>query len=161
MPKGEAVAPPSDAPEVIAPEPGSPPPALAGLALSQEQFAALLEAVRPPPPYVEPELDLSNDPNVWTWDRVKRLMDAGEVQAVRFVPDQTIMIGWNCLYVWVTEGYENVVPQMHYDVYMNSRTQERQGREDVQQTLLKRVGSDGGKPFASFTTGWNGNDDKF
>lgn len=156
MPKGEVVAPPSDAPEVREPEPGTPPPAIAGLTLSQDQFRELLETVRPAA-YVEPELDLANDQNVWTWAKVKDLMDKGEVQAVRFVPDQTIMIGWNCLYVWVTAGYENVVPQMHYDVYMNSRTQERQGREDVKETLLKRVGSAGGAPFASFSTGWNGN----
>lgn len=134
----------------------------AGLTLSQDQFAELLAAVRESgvpdvrPP--EPELDLANDPNVWTWDRVRQLLDSGEIDAVRFIPDETLRIGWNGLYVYVCKDTENVVPQMHYDVYMDSRKGTREAYENSRMTLIKRVGqTETGAPMATFGTGGVGN----
>ena len=123
------------------------------LTLSQDQFAELLAAVKPVVPPPEPELDLANDPNVWTWDRVRDMLTAGEIKAITFVPDESVRIGWNGLYVHVCKDVENVVPEMHYNVYAESRKGTREAYENSRQTLLKRVGRTETGPMATFGTG--------
>lgn len=137
-------------------------PTQPALTLSQDQFQQLLATVREsgavpgnvqPPP--EPELDLANDPNVWSWDRVRELIERGECQAIRFVPDENVRIGWNGLYVWVGKDAENVVPEMHYQVYMDSRRGTREAFANARATLHSRVPVDQfGNPMASEDVGW-------
>ncbi len=109
------------------------------LALTQDQFRELLAAVRPAPP-PDVILDDEHDPNVWTWERVRALMASGEIKEVRFVPDESCRIGWNGLYVWVAKDEQNVVPEPHYNVFMESRAGTRQAFANARGTLGNHAG---------------------
>ena len=83
---------------------------------------------------------ITTNPNEpWTWERVRAMVASGEMSTVKFVPDETIPIGWNNLTVQVTKGVEIEVPEPFYGVYKESRKATIDAFTEAQATLDRRA----------------------
>lgn len=90
----------------------------------------------------------------WSINAIRERCAVGLIPAVKFIPEETVPIGWNGITIYVTKGIEIEVPQMFYDVYRDSRQGTMQAYRNAQASLEKRAFGPG---QTSVESGWNGN----